>query len=131
MSRPHGILLTATAAGAGALEDEDAAVDELETVERSSSGSSTKLMNDLARMLRQLDFVADDTLRSGRETLRPAFDAGDFACIGEYVAFGVVHEGGEPWERRPELIGDLAPTRLGGAFVLPQRLRPLMSALHT
>ena len=30
-------------------------------------------------------------------------------------------EGGEPWERRPELIGDLAPMRLGGAFVLPQR----------
>ncbi|WP_157198930.1 hypothetical protein [Methylosinus sp. sav-2] len=115
-------------------------MDELETVERSSSGSSTKSTNywrerrvwqsavtlpNATAGRASLDFVWDQIRRSRRETLRPAFDAGDFARIGERVAFGVVHEGGEPWERRPELIGDVAANRLSGAFVHPQRRGPL------
>ncbi len=35
------------------------------------------------------------------------------AHVGEHIGLGVIHQGGEPWQLRPELIGDSAPL-LGG-----------------
>ena len=51
-ARPHGILLEATAAGSGAIEDEDVAEDELETVERASTGEFDEIDELLARTSR-------------------------------------------------------------------------------
>ncbi len=58
VSRPQGILLEATAAGSGALEDEDAVEDELETVWRSSSGEFDEIDELLARTSRLAERIA-------------------------------------------------------------------------
>jgi hypothetical protein len=52
VSRPHGILLEPTAAGSGVIEDEDGAEDELETVERASTGEFDEIDELLARTSR-------------------------------------------------------------------------------
>src|ERR1044072_187234 len=41
------------------------------------------------------------------------------AHIGQPVFLGGIHEGGQLWDRRPELIGNLAPLDLGciGGFL--------------
>ena len=38
--------------------------------------------------------------------------------VGEHVGFALVHQGGQLGQRRPELIGDLAPLALGGLGVV-------------
>ena len=37
--------------------------------------------------------------------------------VGEHVVLGVLHERGEPWEPRPQLVGDVAPEVAGGGPV--------------
>ena len=43
--------------------------------------------------------------------------------IGQHVILGLVHEGGELVAVGPQLIGDLAPLRLGGGSSPPGRRR--------
>jgi hypothetical protein len=38
--------------------------------------------------------------------------------VGENVGLGLGHEGGEPWKRGAQLIGDLAPLGLGGLPII-------------
>src|SRR5271166_3905896 len=58
------------------------------------------------------DFAVEPLEAMGGMDLGPVIDGE--AHLGEDVVLGLVHEEGELWQLGPELIGDLAPLRLGG-----------------
>ena len=58
------------------------------------------------------DFAVEPLEAIGGMDLGPVIDGE--AHVGEDVVLGLVHEEGELWQLGPELIGDLAPLRLGG-----------------